>query len=330
MFEGMAGDVRHVHVLHGFMRILRLRACAELALGENEPALRDVRLALRLADYVRQQPWATSTPLRLDVLTDTLQPVWEGLAERHWDEQQLAAVQMQLQRLDVLSDYPIAVRNDAVAMANFVERIIPTSPATSRALPVPPEDAGAISLIRLFYPAGWSLQDQAAIHRFHLETTSRYLDLTARRIVGRRHGEPCGLFTSSDPIFPIIMTPKVWQMFDDAAEGFLFAQTAVDLATLACALERYRLANSEFPPTLDALVPQFTAKLPRDIITGELLKYRRTDGGGFVLYSVGFNQTDEGGKPCIRYKNLHGQPEPRFDLDQNDWVWFCPATSSAK
>jgi hypothetical protein len=39
---------------------------------------------------------------------------------------------------------------------------------------VSPEDA---LMIRLIYPTGWSLQNQAAIHRFHLETTSRYLDV---------------------------------------------------------------------------------------------------------------------------------------------------------
>jgi hypothetical protein len=312
-------------VLGGFMRILRLRASAALVTGDNEAALADLRLALRLADYTRQQPWVMQAEPRLAGLVDTLQPLWEGVVGHRWNEQQLGAVQAQLEALDLLSDYPLTVRNDAVALSSFVERIIPTSSATPRAFPLmTPEDAGALRLIRLVYPAGWSLQDQAAIHRFHLETTSRYLDLHARRIVGERHGEPHGLFTSSDPIFPIKVTPKVRQMFDDAAESFPFAQTAVDLATLACALERHRLANGEFSATLDALAPQFAAKQPHDVITGQPLKYRRTDGGGFVLYSVGFNKTDEGGRPCVRHRNWRGEPEARFDLDQNDWVWMHP------
>ena len=73
-------------------------------------------------------------------------------------------------------------------------------------------------------------------------------------------------------------------------------QTSVDLARVACALERYRLANGQFPETLDGLAPTFIDALPHDVINGQPLKYHRTPDGQFVLYSVGWNQTDDGGK----------------------------------
>jgi hypothetical protein len=122
--------------------------------------------------------------------------------------------------------------------------------------------------------------------------------------------------------------PKLVEMFERAAQNFPFAQSAVDLAAVACALERYRLANDELPSTLDALVPQYVAKLPHDIITGEPLKYRRTEDGGFVVYSVGFNRVDDGGEPCVHRTNWRGERESRLDLDQNDWVWAGPAAQS--
>ncbi len=40
---------------------------------------------------------------------------------------------------------------------------------------------------------------------------------------------------------------------------FALAQTDVNLARVACALERYRLAHGNYPETLDALAPQFIA-----------------------------------------------------------------------
>jgi hypothetical protein len=92
------------------------------------------------------------------------------------------------------------------------------------------------------------------------------------------------------------------------------AQTAVDQAALACALERYRLANGQFPEKLEALVPRFISQLPHDVITGAPYKYRRTADGQFVLYSVGWNQTDDGGVPG---KTL-------FDEKEGDWVWQYP------
>lgn len=317
-----SGIYRAGSTLPGLVNLLSLRAAAELATNHVEAAFEDLQFALRLVDYMRprHRPWFSGCP----ALENVLQPLWEGLTEGCWTSAQLATIQAQLARLDLLADYDIAARSDALGMAALVEDFIPTTSARPAQLLFKEEEQHTLEFVRLFYPVGWSLQDQAAIHQFHLQTTSRLLDLSARRIVGERRGEPRGLFSSSDPFFPWFMTPKVWQMFDDAAESFPLAQTAVDLATLACALERYRLTNGEFPAALDALAPQFIAKLPHDVITGEPLKYRRTDGGGFALYSVGFNKTDDGGKPCVRYRDWRGQLENRFDLNQNDWVWMHP------
>jgi type II secretory pathway pseudopilin PulG len=89
------------------------------------------------------------------------------------------------------------------------------------------------------------------------------------------------------------------------------AQTAADQAALACALERYRLANGRFPEDLNALVPRFTSQLPHDALTGEPYKYRRAEDGRFALYSVGWNEKDDGGVPG----------KVLFDDKQGDWVW---------
>jgi hypothetical protein len=89
------------------------------------------------------------------------------------------------------------------------------------------------------------------------------------------------------------------------------AQVAADQVVLACALERYRLAYNELPETLDALVPQFMSQLPHDVITGDPYKYQRTSDGKFLLYSVGWNEKDDGGTPG---KTL-------FDEKEGDWIW---------
>jgi hypothetical protein len=93
------------------------------------------------------------------------------------------------------------------------------------------------------------------------------------------------------------------------------AQTAADEAAIACALERYRLANGQFPENLDALVPKFMSVLPHDVISGGSYKYHLTSNGWFVLYSVGWNETDDGGVPG----------NTLFDDKQGDWVWQYPA-----
>ena len=95
-----------------------------------------------------------------------------------------------------------------------------------------------------------------------------------------------------------------------AAQRTAYNQTLVNEARVACALERYQLAHGGYPENLDVLVPQFIDTLPHDVIGGQPLPYRRTDAGKYLLYSVGWNETDDG-----------GTPGPESDLTKGDWVW---------
>jgi hypothetical protein len=102
-----------------------------------------------------------------------------------------------------------------------------------------------------------------------------------------------------------------------AAKRFANGQGSVDLARVAIALERYRLAHGQYPETLDPLAPQFISKLPHDVINGQPLKYHRSEEGQFVLYSVGWNETDDGGEVVVNERGV-------VQTDKGDWVWKYP------
>jgi hypothetical protein len=101
-----------------------------------------------------------------------------------------------------------------------------------------------------------------------------------------------------------------------AAERFAVIQAQVDLARTGCALERYRLAHGSYPNSLNPLAPQFTAQVPHDLINGQPLHYRLTSDG-YVLYSVGWNEKDDGGVVVL---TKGGAVNP----EQGDWVWQMP------
>jgi hypothetical protein len=64
------------------------------------------------------------------------------------------------------------------------------------------------------------------------------------------------------------------------------------------ALLRYRLARGGFPAALNDLAPEYMAAVPDDPCGGRPLKYRLTEGGrAFLLYSIGPDLRDDGGKP---------------------------------
>jgi hypothetical protein len=61
------------------------------------------------------------------------------------------------------------------------------------------------------------------------------------------------------------------------------------------ALCEYRNDRDRYPEQLAELVPKYLAKMPVDQFTGMMPIYRRTEAG-YLLYSVGPNVTDEGGR----------------------------------
>jgi hypothetical protein len=64
---------------------------------------------------------------------------------------------------------------------------------------------------------------------------------------------------------------------------------------VAFALARYRADHREYPTDLRELTPKYLARVPDDLFSTKPLIYR-LDGKGYLLYSVGLNGQDDGGR----------------------------------
>jgi hypothetical protein len=186
-----------------------------------------------------------------------------------------------------------------------------------------PSGSARVNLLGWIAPRGWFHLEQLSYDRlFQLQLEGAFEPDKKRVFPGRIASNVNALgqaFAGSNWVSVIcirhqlmarVLLPALYRVTLKAA----FAQTAVDEAAIACALERYRLANGQFPETLEALVPRFISPLPNDVISGEPYKYHLTNDAQFVLYSVGWNEKDDGGVPG---KTL-------FDEKEGDWVWQYP------
>ncbi len=69
------------------------------------------------------------------------------------------------------------------------------------------------------------------------------------------------------------------------------------ITILAVGLAIYKREHGHYPQRLSALVPKYVPRIPPDGFTGKALKYHLLNQGhAFVLYSVGPNGVDNGGK----------------------------------
>jgi hypothetical protein len=309
---------------------LQLRACAQLALNRTDEALEDVTLMLYLADSLRTEPLLISYLMRIACVHIAIQPIWEGLAERRWSDAQLEQLQASLQRYNFLADldFPLDTeRAVGLLTADLLDQqkyrlswLVEDRSEHSR-------EAELADIIARLAPRGWWRHEQVTYSRlydaqfrgtFDPENRSIFppqlnvADKELQRECARRWFGPLSSIVQHNLLATFIL-PALTRVPVKGAK----AQIAVDQALLACALERYRLAQGHFPDRLDALTAQFLSQLPADLLSGEPYKYRRTDDGQFVLYSVGWNQSDDGGASG---KGL-------YDEKEGDWAWHYPSTN---
>jgi len=323
---GPATLLPHLARIKSASQYLSLHANAALKAGDKQSALEDIMLQFRLLDSIRGEPDLISHLVRIAVQAIALEPVWEGLADRQWSQGDLSLIEGELGKLDFLADYQFAMRGergcglwvaDYVGKAGFVGLEELFDPDRKGPGPGELEKFLGMAMFRLI-PAGWFDQNKLSLclmfERYMLPVVDR-----ERRIVSPALVEQSQAAIARQSCRPYdAISKRLMPALGRSGERFAYAQTSADLARLACALERYRLANGQFPETLEPLEPKFIENLPRDVINGQPLKYRRTEGGQFVLYSVGWNQTDDGGKIELRQGNRS------VDITQGDWVWRYP------
>jgi hypothetical protein len=244
----------------------------------------------------------------------------DGLKSHAWQEPQLASLEEQLSRLDLIPFVSESFREMPAHDCRFVEQL----EAANR---IDKQRLGTL----LGIPRSWTWKNLADSEFLLFNVAPKgWLDQNLITVVEANEKILDAMDASNAAIFPkkintamretenVINNHSVYGVlastsipnYSKAFQTLAYNQTLVNEAQIVCALERYHLAHGDYPETLDALMPQFMEKIPHDIIGGQPLHYRRTDDGKFLLYSVGWNETDDGGLPGTL-----------SDVKNGDWVW---------
>jgi hypothetical protein len=330
--DGYGALLPHLAKLNGISQVLALRATAQLGQDQPAAAMDDVRLGFRLVKSLRAEPILISHLVRFGMFGFNLQPVWEGLAHRQWSDAELTAIERELEQLDFLSDYARFMRGERAFGVWTVDHLRRTRNLGELELFGPSSELDwwwktwfQHALFRA-YPRGWFHQIQITLCQFYDQTVFPAVDLEQRLVSPEA---TLAAAMTSEAIrsrgpswFPNrflndILLPTIQGVTENVARS----QFNLDAARIACALERYRRAHGLFPDSLDALTPTFLSRLPHDVVTGQPLRYRLTSDGQYVLSSVGWNQTDNGG-------TVGRTPRGHMDRRQGVWVWRSAPESS--
>lgn len=301
-------------------QVFSVSARLNLLGGNAESACSDIESILAFGDAAGSQPLLIGFLVKVSLIDLGAQPLWSGLAERRWSEPQLARLESRLGQVNLVADYRRCMRGErslALAMLG-AEANIGVSATTSRTNDGSRARTQTTAAVFRRWPRALIYRNQISVAEgFHAFLGER-VDPSgpSLRISPAAERDPAlASFNKTSPynfLFPRLFHAMGKTIYKAAA-----GQTTVTLARVACALERHRLAKGRYPETLAELAPNFISRLPVDPVNGGPLKYRLLDPDRYLLYSVGPDGVDDGGKPISK-------AQAKEDVPQGDWVWQSP------
>ena len=313
----------HLDALRCCCRVLSLRAVAELQDGQPAAAQSEIGLMFRLIASVQGEPFLLSCAARATMVRSALQPVWEGLAGHRWSDKQLATNNADLAKLDFVADYNLAMHAEMISQIQFVEFARRhwgdlLAQSTSQSV-----STNKIKIAARMFPSGWFYQNQLWIAEMMLRYNIPAVDTNFATFSPAIINEENRMVAAdSHPVPYRWLGSLLLPTLGNAAEKFAWAQASTDMARIAIALERYRLVHGGYPEKLDVLSPQFLVEIPHDVIGGQPFHYRHETNGQFILYSIGWNERDDGGAIVLKKDS-----KTTLDLSEGDWVWRYPAAA---
>lgn len=297
---------RELSALEQLNFLFQLRASALLELNREAEAGMDVLTGLRLAQLARQSPDLKSSMRVQVMLARTLQPIWEGLAKHRWPEAQLLTFQNELAGFDLLSDH-----------TNVIHRVVLAYLESWRAIPDAKRGGAGIAQsggpqVRLFGWAGqtrvWWYDTCIQLHQAGQNAIAR-VDFAGGRVTDEFDWSDVNGLPLDDVAQQLFQQGSWWGSNPALVS---FAQTSLNQAVIACALERYRLAHGAYPESLDELMPTYLTRIPRDISHGRPMFYQRNDQNAYALRGAG---------PDGKISQVNGPSD--------DWLWSFTSPTNA-
>jgi len=327
----------HLTALKRIEKVLAVRASAYLEKGEVEKAFADVNLILFVAESLKDEPVFISHLVRKTCFEYGLRVIWLGMVNHQWKPEHLAFWQSRMIGYDLVKDMHYGLQGERLMGDDMIE-FLRRNPhriddftemfyqlSLGSGYWVDFESLSSKRWLSKLIPSGWFYMERVnynkAFDRYLLAPAAKEKTTVDVKSVMDADGEFSRFLGGRNPIKHVTGHTVMVENFMPALSLFfqkgVHAQSTVDLALVAMALERYHLKHQDYPKNLDALVPDYAASLPLDILAKAPFKYERQSKDAFRLWSVGWNLKDDGGVIVRNGK----KPDATIKLEEGDWTW---------
>lgn len=302
---GPATLFTHLSQVRSLERVLSAASLVEARRGNTDGAAELLRLAIRTGHSVKDEPTLIATLVQmacLHISTSALQRVMESC---DLSESQARQLYDDLGQVDLLHSYKIAMQGERVMGLITFDMVRQQKSGMTAAF-------AHGNLDPLSYAGSYAWRPFLnADQSVYLKFSRHYVD-TANTTC--RETKIKGIHPPSDADIPTyarissIIAP-VWERARSARD---MAMSKVALARTALALRAYKARFGAYPAKLAELKTRLGWKLPEDPCSGRDLHYRRKPTG-FLIYSIGLDFKDDGGKPQ-QIKNGQSNPTAPGDI----------------
>lgn len=289
--------------------------------GQASEALSNTIAQFQIANHFQQTGTLLDFLLYNAFLHVVSHSVWEGLHANIWDDAQLLHLENHLGKIDLRQLFIQSMRGEFIYTAGEIQKLIdnPKHLDEQRAkfsLLMGASGSSswketAIEYARKAIPHGWYVQQYAGLLKalddvlLHPQGVANYqLDVSHYRAFMERENP-----LKEQWFNEIISHSPTMGIYARQVTKALQGQAMIHNMRVAIALERYRLAEGNYPATLAPLAPKFLATIPTDVVNGQPLQYRIKADGTPLIYSIGIDETDDSG-------------HPNRDREAADWAWM--------
>ena len=262
---------------------LAVRARAEIALGRIADAHADIFALQRYATGLTLNPTTLLHLLiGLEIHASAQRAIADGIRLQAWSDAQLAEFQNQLAALQSLAALRESLLHERAAAFHVLDSGPPAPP-----MPEWPR--------WLFH--GWAQQNKVSIYRREQSEIFSAFTVEPARITPPPTKPPAprtGLFAPWFSPYEVI-SRLVISNLANITVGLGAAVDRLSLDSVACALERHRLAHGHHPDSLAALVPRYLPAIPTGLFDGEPVRYLALPDGAHQLRTSGKNGRDDQG-----------------------------------
>ncbi len=310
------------------------------------------------ADLIRlscNEPIMISGLVRAAMMALAVRADWEALQDKDWTDPQLAQLQAKWEAIDLSGGQEAIIRMELAGSIDSLAKARKDRDWANNTLAAVAAVGGGPTAGASATSGGWLVSLEEKVKNLYegyryrrWKTTWSYeeelydLQTAAAALKAARRVRDTGAFVPAMNDLKQQMD-TINKLHPDAARHFLLggliggfggifdryfakmarAESSRRLLVTAIALKRYQLQHTNYPPSLNDLVPNRLARVPVDLMDGKPLRYRLNPDGSFLLYSVGDDGEDNGGDASLTgtTTNLNNWPGA-----SRDFVWPRAAT----